>query len=88
MLTSLFVCSIVLDPVEKSWFFDSIVRAISQLLVSSWCETKLLLESFTWTGKVQNKSGRDLWEDYMRVQSACDSRDGCTRHELICHTDG
>lgn len=60
---------LLLDPIEKLWFVCPIVQAISQLSLSNWCDVKLLLETFAWTGKVQDKSGRDLWDRAMRVQS-------------------
>jgi len=61
--------SLVLDPTEKLWFVYSIVQTVSQLSLSNWCDAKLLLETFAWTGKVQDKSGRDLWDEAMRTQS-------------------
>jgi len=61
--------SLVLDPTEKLWFVCSIVQAVSQLLLSNWYDAKLLLETFAWVGKVQDKSGRDLWDEAMRMQS-------------------
>jgi hypothetical protein len=59
--------SLVLDPTEKLWFVCSIVQAVSQLSLSNWCDAKLLLETFAWAGKVQDKSGRDLWDEAMRM---------------------
>ncbi|KAK9427244.1 fungal-specific transcription factor domain-containing protein [Lipomyces doorenjongii] len=61
--------SLVLDPIEKLWFVCSIVEAVSQLSLPNWCDAKLLLETFAWAGKVQDKSGRDLWDEAMRMQS-------------------
>jgi hypothetical protein len=60
--------SLVLDPTEKSWFVCSIAQAASQLSLSSWCDVKLLLETFAWAGKGQDKHGRDLWDEAMRMQ--------------------
>lgn len=59
---------LVLDPTEKSWFVCSLVQAVSQLSLSSWCDAKLLLETFAWAGKVQDRSGQDLWDEAMRMQ--------------------
>jgi hypothetical protein len=61
--------SIVLDPPEKLWFVCSIVQAVSQLSISSWCDAKLLLETFAWAGRLQDKSGQELWDEAMRMQS-------------------
>jgi hypothetical protein len=61
--------SFVLDPTEKLWFVSSIVQAVSQLSLSNWSDAKLFLEAFAWTGKVQDKSGRDLWDGAMRMQN-------------------
>ena len=58
---------LVLDPLEKSWFVGSIAHAVSQLSLSDWCDVKSLLETFAWTGKVQDESGRDLWHRAMRM---------------------
>jgi len=59
---------LVLDPTEKLWFVCSLVQAVSQLSLSNWCDAKLLLETFAWAGKVQDKSGQDLWDEAMRMQ--------------------
>ena len=61
--------SLVPDPTEKLWFVSSIVQAVPQLSLSTWCAAKSLLETFAWTGKIQDKSGRDLWDEAMRMQS-------------------
>jgi hypothetical protein len=61
--------SLVLDPTEKLWFVCSIVQVVSQLSLSSWCDTKLLLETFAWAGRLQDKSGQELWDEAMRMQS-------------------
>ena len=61
--------SLVLDPTEKLWFVCSTVQAVSQLSLSSWCDAKSLLETFAWTGKMQDKSGRELWNEAVRMQS-------------------
>ena len=61
--------SLVFDPVEKSWFVCSIVQGIAQLSLSNWCDTQLLLQSFAWVGKVQDQSGRELWNEAMKMQS-------------------
>lgn len=61
--------SLVLDPSEKVWFVCSIVQTASHLSLSNWWDAKLLLETFAWTGTVQDKSGRDLWDEAMRMQS-------------------
>jgi hypothetical protein len=61
--------SVVHDPTEKLWFVSSIVQAASQLSLSNWCDVKLILETFAWAGKVQDKSGRDLWDGAMNMQS-------------------
>jgi hypothetical protein len=63
------VGSLVLDPAEKLWFVCSIVQAVSLLSLSNWRDAKLVLETFAWAGKVQDKSGRDLWDEAMRMQS-------------------
>lgn len=60
---------LVLDPREKSWFVCSTIQAVPQLSLSDWYDAKLLLETFAWTGKVQDESGRDLWDRAMRMQS-------------------
>ncbi|CZR67531.1 uncharacterized protein PAC_17430 [Phialocephala subalpina] len=60
--------SLVLDPNERLWFVCSIVEAVSQLSLSNWCDAKLLLETFAWTGKIQDKSSQDLWDETMRMQ--------------------
>lgn len=61
--------SLVLDPAERSWFVYSVAQAVSQLSLSSWCDAKSLLETFAWTGKAQDKSGRDLWDEAMRLRN-------------------
>jgi hypothetical protein len=43
--------------------------AVSQLSLSSWCDAKLLLETFAWAGRLQDKSGQELWDEAMRLQS-------------------
>lgn len=60
--------SLVLDPIERLWFVYSLVEAVSQLSLSNWWEAQLLLETFAWVAKVQDKSGRDLWDEAMRMQ--------------------
>ncbi len=61
--------SLVLDPTERLWFVYSIVQTVSQLSLPNWWDAKSLLETFAWTGKVQDKSGRDLWDEAMRTES-------------------
>jgi hypothetical protein len=61
--------SVVHDPTEKLWFVSSIVQKASQLSLSNWCGVKSILETFAWVGKVQDKSGRDLWDGAMNVQT-------------------
>ena len=63
------VGSLVLHPTEKLWPICFIVEAISQLSLVNWCDAKLVLESFAWAGKIQDKSGRDLWDEAMRMKS-------------------
>lgn len=60
--------SLILDPNEKQWFVCSIIQGISELSISSWSDAKLLLETFAWTGKIQDKIGRDLWDEAMRMR--------------------
>lgn len=57
--------SLALGPTEKSWFVCSIAQTAFQLSLSSWRDAKLLLETFAWTGKGQDGSGRELWEEAM-----------------------
>lgn len=61
--------SAVIDQTEKLWFVCAIAQAASHLSLSNWCDVKLLLETFAWAGKVQDKPGRDLWDEAMRLQS-------------------
>lgn len=61
--------SLVLDPAEKLWFVCSAIQTLSQLSLSNWCDAKSLLESFAWTGKMQDKSGREFWNEAVRMQS-------------------
>lgn len=60
--------SLVLDPVERSWFVCSLAEAASQLCLSNWCEARVLLEDFAWVAKIQDKSGRDMWGEAMRMR--------------------
>jgi hypothetical protein len=59
--------SVTCDPAEQSWFIPDIVQVVSQLSLSSWYDAKLLLATFAWTGKVQDKSGQDLWNEAMNT---------------------
>ena len=61
--------SLFLDPIQREWVVRSTAEAVSQLRLSSWYDAKALLESFAWAGKVQDKSGRDLWDEATRIQS-------------------
>lgn len=61
--------TLVLDPSGKAWFLGAVAQAASQLSLSDWCDTKLLLETFAWAGKIQDKSGQDLWDEAMRMGS-------------------
>jgi hypothetical protein len=61
--------SVVHEPTEKVWFVSSIIQAASQLSLSNWYDVKLILETFAWAGKVQDKSGRDLWDGAMNIQT-------------------
>jgi hypothetical protein len=61
--------SVVNDPTEKLWFISSIIQAASQLSLPNWCDVKLILETFAWAGKVQDKSGGDLWDGAMNIQA-------------------
>ena len=60
--------SLIPDPTDKVYFVSSIAETASQLSLSNWCEAKLLLGTFAWAGKVQDKSGRDLWDAAMSTQ--------------------
>ena len=65
----LFLASpLVMDPVDKSWFVGATAEVISQLSVLTWHDSKWLLEGFAWAGKVQDKSGQDLWDEATRMQ--------------------
>lgn len=59
---------IVTDPVDKSWFLFSIGEAALQLSLTNWLDTKMLLETFAWNGKVQDRAGRDLWDEAMGLR--------------------
>jgi hypothetical protein len=61
--------SLVLDPIDRLWFIWSIGEAVSQLFLLNWDDARLFLETFAWAGKVQNRAGRDLWDEAIRIQS-------------------
>jgi hypothetical protein len=67
--------SVVLDLTEKLWFVCSIVQAVSQLSPSNWSDAELLLETFAWVGKVQDKSGQELWDAAARMSRDSENAD-------------
>jgi hypothetical protein len=56
------VSSLLQTSPERSWFLHIIKESISHHSLRSWSDTKLLLESFAWSGKIQDRSGEELWE--------------------------
>jgi hypothetical protein len=62
--------ALVSDLKERAWIGCWINLMASQLSLSSWSDTKAFLESFAWTGKVQDKSGRGLWDEAIVTQNA------------------
>jgi len=52
---------LVHNPSEKSWFVHCVADVVFQLSLASWYETKALLETFAWVGKLQDALGQDLW---------------------------
>jgi hypothetical protein len=60
--------SLALEPTEKLWVVCYVAQTVSQLSLSNWSDAKSLLETFAWAGRIQDKSGQDLWNEAMRVQ--------------------
>jgi hypothetical protein len=60
--------AISLDPFERLWIVESVATACSQLLLSKWDDVKSLLEKYGWVGRIQDKSGRDMWNEVIDVR--------------------
>jgi len=73
--------SVVLELDEKLWFVCSIAEAVSQFSLSNWSDAKLLLEAFAWVGKMQDKSGQELWDAAERMSRASVDTD---KHIMDC----
>ncbi|KAI1376859.1 fungal-specific transcription factor domain-containing protein [Hypoxylon crocopeplum] len=60
--------SLMLNPVDESWVLYSIAEEASHLSIRNWCDAKLLLETFAWAGKAQDRTGRDTWDAAVKIQ--------------------
>jgi len=70
--------SVDVDAVERPWYAFAIAQAAVQLSLLEWCDVKPLLKTFAWADKIQDKSGRELWDEATKCNAS-----GATAQSLL-----